>query len=258
MTGLAGGALALHGAATPDEPVHLTGKLSAPNEVALEWKDSTPNVAGHTVEFTTEASPEFIILGFLPPNENKFTHSRLAPTTTYSYRVRAFYGPVSNAVTVTLPKELTDAEYAAKFAVPEDYSWAGPQTIEPKSEVKMHSIREVKTADQGAPTDLKADLVKTTVSAFKLTWTDHASDADGYVLETAAEGSSDFKVCAVMDPHINSFGFAFSPPVRSGQFRVRAFYYSKPSNVVEQRTGSSPDLDDLGTTNPSSAKPTDH
>jgi hypothetical protein len=247
VTGLAGSSPGLHGAPSSDESIHLTATLVPPDEVALEWKDPTPNAAGHIVEFTTGGDPDYITLRFLPPSETKFTHARLAPTTTYYYRVRPIYGPASIPIEVTLPKELSDADYAAKFALPEDYSWASPQTIAPKSKVAMYSIRTAQTADQGAPTDLKASLVKTTVSGFTLTWTDHVSDADGYVLETRPEGAAAFTVCAVMDPHVNSFGYAFSPPARSAHFRVRAFYYGKPSNVVEQRIGSVPGLDDLGT-----------
>jgi hypothetical protein len=248
ITGLAANSPGLHGASSSDEPIHLTATLASPNDVALEWKDPTPNAAGHIIEFTSGTNPEFITLGFLPPSQTTFTHARLAPATTYYYRVRPIYGPASNPVEVTLPKELSNAEYAAKFALPEDYSWASPKTIAPQTEVAMRSIRNVQTADQGAPTDLNASLVKTTVSAFSFTWTDHASDADGYVLETMPEGASDFTVCAVMDPHINSFGYAFSPPARSAHFRVRAFYYGTPSNVAEQKTGAVPGYDDLGTT----------
>lgn len=248
VAGLAVGSSGLHGASSADESIHLTATLAPPDNVALEWKDPAPNAAGHVVEFTSGTNPEFIALGFLPPGQTTFTHPHLAPTTTYYYRVKPVYGPASNSVTVTLPKELSDADYAAKYALPEDYSWAGPKTIPPKTKVAMHSIRDAKTADQGAPTDLKASLVKTTVSAFLFTWTDHASDADGYVLETIPEGASDFTVCAVIDPHINSFGFAFNPPVRTGRFRVRAFYYGQPSNVAEQKTGTVPGYDNLGST----------
>jgi hypothetical protein len=248
VIGLAGSSPGLHGAPGSDEPIHLTAALASPDEVALAWKDPTPNAAGHIVEFTTEGNPDYITLRFLPPSETKFTHARLAPATTYYYRVRPIYGPASTPVEVTLPKELSDADYAAKFALPEDYSWASPQTTTPETKVEMHSIRTAQSADQGAPTDLKASLVKTTVSGFKLTWTDHASDADGYVLETMPEGASAFTVCAVMDPHINSFGYAFSPPARSAYFRVRVFYYGKPSNVVTRRIGALPGFDDLGTT----------
>ncbi len=247
LAGLACGQPGLRGASSSDAPIHLAATLASPNDVALEWKDPTPNAAGHSVEFTTEGNPDYITLRFLPPSETKFTHARLAPTTTYYYRVRPLYGPASIPIEVTLPKELSDAEYAAKFALPEDYSWAGPKTIAPKTKVAMYSIRNGQTADQGAPTDLKASFVKITVSAFNFTWTDHASDADGYVLETKPQGASDFTVCAVMDPHINSFGFAFSPPARSAYFRVRAFYYGTSSNVVEQKIGVLPDYDNLGT-----------
>src|SRR5580658_8811903 len=118
VTGLAGSSPGLHGAPSSDESIHLTAAFVPPDEVALAWKDPTPNFAGHIVEFTSGDDPAYITLGFLPPSETTYKHARLAPATTYYYRVRPIYGPASDPIEVTLPKELSDADYAAKFALP--------------------------------------------------------------------------------------------------------------------------------------------
>jgi hypothetical protein len=158
------------------------------------------------------------------------------PQTKFYYRVRAIYGPATDPIKVTLPKELTDAVYADKFAQPEDYSWDAPKTLPDQAPVARKSIRDAATAAAAAPTDLKATLVPATISGFQLTWTNHSSNEDGFLLETRDESSPDFTVCARIDPMINAFGWGFHPPQRTGAFRIRAFYFGTPSNLETKTT----------------------
>jgi hypothetical protein len=221
--------------ATPPQTIALSAALLSPTDVRLTWKDPAPNAAGYVVEYATEPQGEFTTLGFLPPDQGTFTHADLMPETTFYYRVRPYYGPASNPVEVALPDRLSDKEYASRFARPEDYSWASPRTI-PDDAAKL-SIRSAASAAKAAPTGLKAALVQSTVSGFLLTWSDHASDADGYLLEMKPDQSPVFAVRALLDRGANSFGYAFEPPERRATLRVRAFYYGQPSNLVHETTG---------------------
>lgn len=224
--------------ASPPEPILLSATLVSPKDIKLTWKDSAPNVAGHIVEFATDPQGEFTTLGFFPPDQNTFTHPDLMPETTWYYRVRAYYGPASNPVEVALPDALSDKEYASRFARPEDYSWAPPRTIPDGDNAAKLSIRSAESATEAAPASLKATLVPSTVSGFQLTWTDHASDEDGYLVEMKPSQSQNFAVRAVLDHDTNAFGYAFEPPERRAAFRVRAFYYGQPSNLVHETTGA--------------------
>jgi hypothetical protein len=141
-----------------------------------------------------------------------------------------------------LPKELTLAAYAAAYALPEDYRWALPATVAESSHVTKGSIRNGTTPTGAAPSNLKAELITNTVSGFKLTWTDQSTDEAGFFLERQRAGSSAFLVCALVEPNINSFGWAFEPPEKTGSFRIRAYYYGEPSNVVMLLTGKDPEL----------------
>jgi hypothetical protein len=217
--------------------------MVSPVDIALEWHDPATNVAGHVLEYTNHpATEDYVPLGFFPPNHTKFTHPRLIPETKFYYRVRPYYGPVSNPVEVSLPKELTAAAYAAAYALPEDYQWAPPATVPEASNVTKKPIRNTTTPADAAPSNLKAELATNTVSGFKLTWTDHSSDEEGFFLERKRAGSSEFLVCALVEPNINSFGWAFEPPEKTGSFRIRAYYYAEPSNVVMQLTGKDPEF----------------
>ncbi len=225
---------------TPPQSIALSAVLLSPTDVKLTWKDPAPNAAGYIVEYATEPQGEFTTLGFFPPDQNTFTHPNLMPETNWYYRVRAYYGPASNPVEVALPDTLSDKEYARRFARPEDYSWAAPKTIPIPDGLKVVklSIRSAESAAQAAPSDLKAALAPSTVSGFQLTWSDHASDEDGYLLEMKPNQSPAFTVRAALDRGSNSFGYAFEPPERRAALRVRAFYYGQPSNLAHVTTGS--------------------
>jgi hypothetical protein len=223
--------------------VRLSASMVSPVDIALEWHAPATNVAGHVLEYTNQPeTEEYVPLGFFPLNHNQFTHSRLIPETTFYYRVRPYYGPVSNPVEVSLPKELTAEAYAAAYALPEDYQWAPPATVPESPTVTRTSIRNPTASAGAAPSNLKAELVTSTISGFKLTWTDRSTDEEGFFLERKREGSSEFIVCALVEPNINAFGWAFEPPEKSGAFRIRAYYFGAPSNVAVLLTGKDPEL----------------
>ena len=73
----------------------------------------------------------------------------------------------------------------------------------------------------------------------QFTWTDRASDEEGYLLEVQAAGRSQYRVAAVIDTDMNAFGLMTLPEEKTAAFRIRAFYYGDPSNIADQKT--SPD-----------------
>jgi hypothetical protein len=236
--GLAAGSTALRAESRPASTIHLTATLVSPIDVALEWTDPLPS-AGHIPEMALKPEGPFYILQFCLPGQTKYIHPKLMPGTTFYYRVRPIYGPTTNEVTVSLPKNLSDAEYVDRFHKPEDYSWDTPNVMPEALPIAKVSIRDAATAAAGAPTNLTATLVSTTVSGILLTWTNHSSDEEGFFLEEKAENDSDFKIIATMAPKINSFGVGFRPPQRSGTFRIRAFYFGESSNLERRITGNS-------------------
>jgi hypothetical protein len=224
------------------DAIRLSARMVSPVDIELEWHGQSANVAGYVLEYTNRPDEdEYIPLGFFPPEQTRYSHPRLIPETTFYYRVRAYYGPVSNEIEVSLPKELTQEAYAAAYALPEDYRWAPPATVPEPSNVTQGTLRNKAAPADVAPSNLRAELVTSTISGFKLTWTDHATDEEGFFLERQRAGRSEFEVCALVGPNINSFGWAFEPPEKTGAFRIRAYYYGEPSNVVMQLTGKNPE-----------------
>lgn len=220
------------------DTLRLTGQFASPCDIRLEWTDAGPASDGYVVEWRSGPTAPYIKLRFLPANRHSFVHRRLMPKTTCYYRIRAIHGPASADASFSLPATLSDDAYRQAFSRPEDYTWAGPRTVARSNQPAAVSIRRDGAA--AAPLDLAITPMRVTVSAFELTWTDRASDAEGNLVEIQPEGAADFHVCAVVGADVNSFGWALTPPLRRARLRIRAFYFGAPSNVVELTTGADP------------------
>jgi hypothetical protein len=227
-------------AADAAKPIEINIKLVSARDIVVDWKDPNPGAAGHIVEWGTKPDDEFVPLGFFPPQQTTYKHPDLLWETACYYRVRAYYGPASPEVEITLRKDMSDEEYKRRFEQPEDYSWAGPVIVPDAKPVEKKSVRSLATAAEAAPTDFKITLMTVTSSAFKLTWTDRASDEEGTLIELKKEGSPEFEVVAMVEPNVNSFGWAFEPPIRKGILRVRPYYYGPPSKLLHLTTGKEP------------------
>ena len=232
-------ALAAATAGHAQSAIRLTAEMTSPIDVVLRWTDSAPGAAEYVVEYAYRPEGPYTVLADKLPGETTYEHPHLIPETTFYYRVRPVYGPASDPVEACLPEGLSDVEYAKRYAAENDIG-AEPQILPDPAPMRKRSIRNPATAAEGGPSRLKVQPLTATVSGFRLTWTDHASDEEGFLLETKADGEKEFRVCAVYEPNINCIVRAFEPPQRRGWFRIRAYYYGAPSNMVSKRTGKEP------------------
>jgi hypothetical protein len=119
-----------------------------------------------------------------------------------------------DVVEVTVARGLSDEAYGRAYALPEDYAWAAPHKLTPAGGAdRRASIKNPLTAFSAAPRQLEAQVIRSTVSGFRLTWRDHASDEEGFLLERVLDPAT-FVVCATVEPDVNSFGWALEPPAR--------------------------------------------
>jgi hypothetical protein len=233
-------ALAAATTAHAQSAIRLTAEMTSPVDVVLRWTNSAPGAAEYVVEYAYQPEGPYTVLADKLPGETTYEHPRLIPETTFYYRVRPVYGPASDPVEACLPESLSGAEYAKRYDASENNIAAEPQILPQRGPIRKKSIRDRVTAAEGGPSNLKVQLLTPTISEFKLTWTDHATDEEGFLLETKADGEKEFRVCAVYEPNINCVVRAFEPPQRRGWFRIRAYYYGAPSNMVSKRTGKEP------------------
>ncbi|MEV6166764.1 fibronectin type III domain-containing protein [Streptomyces sp. NPDC051954] len=85
-------------AAEPDRP--LKAALTTPTDIDLVWHDDRPGVAGHVLEFATEADGPYTVLKYLPRQVSTYRHPDLIPHTTFHYRLRSYRGPTSEPTRV--------------------------------------------------------------------------------------------------------------------------------------------------------------
>ncbi len=209
-------------AATQPAGTVLAATMTSPVDIRLNWTGSDPAAAGRILEFATAAGGPWTTLQFMPVRQNSYTHPNLMPQTSFYYRLRPYYGPASTAIDVTVPGGTGDQ--------PTDFP--APAT-RPGGPAVTHSVRDGSTA--GAPTGLKAKVVQD--NGIQLTWTDNASDEEGYLVEDRPAGAADYSVVATLDRDINSFALITLPDEKEASYRVRAFYYGPSSNVVTRTTG---------------------
>jgi hypothetical protein len=212
--------------AEPRPVEELSAGLISPTDIVLEWRARDPDAAGRVLEFATERQGPYTPLEFLPPRKTSFTHPDLLPNTPFYYRLRAFYGPASEPIKVTLPKGSFNEK-----AQRSDHDWTAPTTA-PGRPTATASIAE----GAAAPTGLSAVIMH--ANGIRFQWTDRATDEEGQLLEVKSAGSSEFKVVAVLDPDVNSFGLVTLPDEKQAWYRVRAFTYGPLSEVAHQKTRS--------------------
>lgn len=211
----------------PDQSPRLTARLDSPTDITLTWQDRPQGIAGRIVEFATARHGPYTILEFLPPGQTTFTHPDLIPDTPFYYRLRPYYGPASEPVRITVP--------GGPPSTDDDHAWASPQ-VTPGGPATRRSIRHGDPA--AAPTVLRGKVMN--ADGIRFTWVDRAADEEGHLLEVRPAGSPGYRVAAVVDADINSYGLITMPAERSSSYRVRAFYYGPASNLAYQHTGAEP------------------
>jgi hypothetical protein len=212
------------GRSAPDE---LTAVLVDPATIELRWRDNAADEGGYVVEYVNDPQEEFIIVDAVPRNATSFRHSDLVPETRFIYRVRPFFGPVSNVVQV-----VTGTPAAGDEA-------PGPPPPTPMAGGSA-SIKSL--APGAAPSELMARLAGAT--RVELKWKDRSGDEEGYLVEGAADPNGDFKAFAFVDPDISSSTVSDLPAATRCYLRVRAFFYGAPSNAAQVTTGPPPRTSD--------------
>ncbi|HEV2784324.1 MAG TPA: fibronectin type III domain-containing protein [Actinophytocola sp.] len=218
-------ALAGCAGAPAEEGPGLTATLVSPTEISLGWQGFGDDAVGQVVEFATEPGGPYTILEFLPAGERAYRHADLMPETPFYYRVRAVLGPSSGTVDVVLPDgEPSDEDTR------DGHEWAAPRVL-PGGVGPPVSIR----GGGGAPTGLTAVVRHADGIWFR--WTDNAGDEEGFLIEARPRGHAEFRVAAVVDPNVNSFGLVTLPDEKAAAYRVRTFYFGQQTRVAHQRTG---------------------
>jgi hypothetical protein len=220
-------------------PSDLVATMPDPYNVHLQWKNHATADGGAMVEFQlypkgaslpAEERGQFLILAFLDPKADTFRHENLGSETVLSYRIHPYFGNCTAPVAITTGSKAATEKEAEEPEGPLD----DPEK-NPKAGSGLKSIRTLRTLADAAPTNLSVSLSHATHAVIR--WRDCAVDADGYLVEISQYADHDFQVCALLPPHTTSFRKIALRPETKLYFRVRAFFYGPPSNVVTKTTG---------------------
>lgn len=187
-----------------DAGIRLSASITG-DDVTLAWEGHRGDVV---VEFATEPDGRYTILGFVPRAQSAYEHPDLMPATTFYYRVRPVEGPASDVETAVPATDRAEGE-----------DWLVPRTVPDERAAPRPG---------GAPANLLVESVGP--EALRLTWTDNATDEEGYLVEHEVGGR--FEVAFVVDANVNYVGLVAD----EGTYRVRAYRFGETSNVVSERT----------------------
>jgi hypothetical protein len=223
-------------------PSDLAASMPDPYDIYLRWKNHGAADGGNLVEFQlhpegaslpAEERDQFLILAFLDSKADTFRHEKLGAETVFLYRIHPYFGNCTESAGI-----VTGSAAAAEKEAEEPEGPLEDPEKNPKAGGALTTIRAARTLSAAAPSDLALSLSSATHVVVR--WRDHAADADGYLVEISGSADRDFRVCALLPPHATSFRKIALPPETKIYFRVRAFFYGPPSNVVTKTTGPEP------------------
>ena len=234
LAAVAGFTIAAFAAGNPGAPMplsaasaELTAAWVESAHIDLNWRNRAEDAVGVFVEYGNPGTPDFILLTIGRPAMTTFRHRNVAPDTTFLYRVRPYFGPISNVAAIATGRS------AASGVNREGDGPLPPDAGADAGRAPRHSLRRAQPA--AAPAELAAKLGASPTTV-ELRWKDCASDEDGYLVEMMPEGERDFKISALLPPDATSYrmtGLAAETPYA---FRVRAFFHRDSSAVAQVTT----------------------
>ncbi|HXF11422.1 MAG TPA: fibronectin type III domain-containing protein [Desulfuromonadaceae bacterium] len=208
-------------------PTALTGVATNGN-VVLHWQNHATAEGGVWIEYTTPGTEDYIKVDAFGSDsgETSFVHPNVATGTQFIYRLQPFFGRTTKPAGITTGTVLSTNE-PVLMAGPIDPTNAPPTG-------PQYSLRSIATFTNAMPTELTTTLSSPT--SVDVRWKDNASDEDGYLLEISAHADEAFVPCALLPASTTSFRKTELPSQTQCYFRVRAFFYTKPTDTVSATT----------------------
>ncbi len=181
------------GGTAPAAPTNLSATAVSSSQINLAWTDNSDNETGFKVERCAGVGcAEFAQVTTLGENVSSWSETGLAPSTSYSYRVRAYnaagdseYSNIASAVTLVAP------------AIP------------------------------AAPTNLAATVISK--SQINLAWTDNSSNETGFRIERC-KGSTCTNFTLVASVGANVTSYSNTKLNANTTYRYRVYAYNAGGN----------------------------
>ncbi len=191
------------GVTTPDlppaAPAGLAATVISASRIDLTWMDLSGNETAYAI-WRKEGSIAWRRIAVVPPNITSFSDQGVAPSTSYTYRVRATNNVAASAWT-------NEVGVATPIAAP------------------------------AAPTGLAARVVSP--FQIDLAWSDNSGNETAFAIWRRERGV-DWRRIAVVPPNVTSFSDRPISPGSDFQYRVRAINQGGASAWTEEIIGSTP------------------
>ncbi|GEM_PF-3420218 len=191
------------GSGSPTAPNDFRAYVKSPTQVWLYWADNATNEEGYIIERSPGATTNFTVIATVAANETTYRVGGLTPTTSYSFRVRAYTLVDSSAPTTALTRTTT-------------YLSAKPV----------------------APTNL--NLIDTVATRIYLFWIDNSGNEEGYAIERAPVGTITYTPIDSVGVNIVSYVDRSVQQGTGYSYRVRAYNGMGTSNYSNIATGNTP------------------
>ncbi len=187
----------------PAAPTSLAANAVSSTQIDLSWTDNAGTEDGFLVERAPGGTTNFIQIASLAANTTLYQNTGLASSTSYSYRVLA-YNTAGNS----------DYSNTATAAT--------PSVVVPPA----------------APTSLVAAAVSST--QIDLSWVDNSSNEDGFKVERAPGGTTNFTEIATVGVNVTSYQNTGLTASTSYSYRVRAYNSAGNSGYSNTATATTP------------------
>jgi hypothetical protein len=187
----------------PSPPSGLVATTASSSSIDLTWADGSTNETGFKIERSTDGT-NFAEIATVPQNITAYQAGGLSASTQYFFRVRAFNAAGNSGY--------TNIANATTSAAP--------------------------TPTPNAPSGLSA--VTISASQINLSWTDNASNEDGFRIERCTnQNCTSFAQVASVGPNVSSFANTGLGKNTTYRYRVRAYNVtgnSGYSNIASAKT----------------------
>lgn len=186
--------------APPIAPSGLTALPSGSTAVVLEWVDNSATEAGFKIErSSTGSTGVFAQIGIAPSGAKRFFAGGLQPSSSYLFRVRAYYGPLNSGYTNTV---------------------AVTTNPKPPFGAVVLSARGISQSE------------------ILLTWRDNATNEDGYRVLQSKDWGRSWSILTVTPPNATTYTVSGLTPNSSYVYRVPAFNRGGQSTNSSLVTGT--------------------
>ena len=185
----------------PSSPSNLTAFAVSSTQINLSWKDNSNDEDGFKIECVIGNTSNFVEIASLPKNTTSYQDTGLSASTSYSYRIRAYNSAGNSGYTDTT-------------------------TMTTKADIPIK------------PSNLTATVISET--QINLTWKDNSNNEDGFKIERAPGGTSNFSHIASLAANTTSYQNSGLSSATSYSYRILAYNsagnsgYSNPASATTQ------------------------